>query len=152
MSGLTTPNLQHTANQERNDQCGKQHHSCELLMMGIVMPETCWAHKKSSWFFILQFLHNNFKKEMKRNLYIVRNSLESLMFGMITNVSSPWILRIHWGIRIKQVRLIRVHLKNPVVEWYTCVGCILCALWYETVRCCIACASQFYCYGAQENQ
>jgi len=22
-------------------QCGKQHHSRELLMMGIVMPETC---------------------------------------------------------------------------------------------------------------
>jgi len=38
---LTAPNLQHTANQERNDQCGNQHHSHELLMMGIVMPETC---------------------------------------------------------------------------------------------------------------
>jgi len=30
---------------------------------------------------------------MKRNLYTVRNYLESLMFGMITNVSFPWILR-----------------------------------------------------------
>jgi len=38
---LTAHNLQHTANQERNDQCGNQHHSLELLMMGIVMPETC---------------------------------------------------------------------------------------------------------------
>jgi len=35
-----------TANQERNDQCGNQHHSRELLMMSIVMPETCWACKK----------------------------------------------------------------------------------------------------------
>jgi len=35
------PNLRHTANQERNDQCGNQYHSRELLMMGIVMPETC---------------------------------------------------------------------------------------------------------------
>ena len=26
---------------ERNDQCGNQHHSRELLMMGIVVPETC---------------------------------------------------------------------------------------------------------------
>jgi len=25
----------------RNAQCGNQHHSRELLMMGIVMPETC---------------------------------------------------------------------------------------------------------------
>ena len=33
--------LQPTANQERNDQCGNQHYSRELLMMGIVMPETC---------------------------------------------------------------------------------------------------------------
>jgi len=39
-SSLTAPNLQHTANQERNDQCGNQHYSRELLMMGIVMPET----------------------------------------------------------------------------------------------------------------
>jgi len=26
-SGLNAPNLQHTASQERHDQCGKQHHS-----------------------------------------------------------------------------------------------------------------------------
>ena len=31
---------------ERNDQCGIQHYSRELLMMGIVVPETCWAYKK----------------------------------------------------------------------------------------------------------
>jgi len=35
-----TPNLQPTANQERNDQCGNQHYSRELLMMGRVVPET----------------------------------------------------------------------------------------------------------------
>jgi len=45
-SSLTTPYLQPTANQERNDQCGNQHHSRELLMMGIVVPETCSAYKK----------------------------------------------------------------------------------------------------------
>ena len=38
--------LQRTANQERNDQCGKQHYSRELLMMGIVVPETCSAYNK----------------------------------------------------------------------------------------------------------
>jgi len=26
---------------ERNDQCGNQHHIRELLMMDIVVPETC---------------------------------------------------------------------------------------------------------------
>jgi len=40
-SRLTAPNFQPTANEERNDQCGNQHYSRELLMMGIVMPETC---------------------------------------------------------------------------------------------------------------
>ena len=30
-----------TATQEREDQCGNQHFSRELLMMGIVVPETC---------------------------------------------------------------------------------------------------------------
>jgi len=45
-SSLTTPNLQPRANQERNDQCGNQHYSRELLMMGIVVPEKCSAYKK----------------------------------------------------------------------------------------------------------
>jgi len=40
-SSLTAPNLQHTANQERYDQCGNQHHNRELLMIGIEVPETC---------------------------------------------------------------------------------------------------------------
>jgi len=33
--------LQPTGNQERDDQCSNQHYSPELLMMGIVVPETC---------------------------------------------------------------------------------------------------------------
>ena len=45
-SKLTAPNLQPTANQEQNDQCGNQHYSRELLMKGIVVAETCWAYKK----------------------------------------------------------------------------------------------------------
>ena len=40
-SSLTAPNFQPISNQERNDQCVNQHYSHELLMMGIVMPETC---------------------------------------------------------------------------------------------------------------
>jgi len=44
-SSLTSPYLQHTANQERHDRCGNQLHSRELLMMGIVMLETYWAYK-----------------------------------------------------------------------------------------------------------
>jgi len=40
------PNFQPTATQKRVDRCGNQHYSRELLMMGIVVPETCWAYKK----------------------------------------------------------------------------------------------------------
>jgi len=40
-SSLTAPNLQPKANQQRNDECGNEHYSRELLMMGIVVPETC---------------------------------------------------------------------------------------------------------------
>jgi len=40
-SSLPAPNLQYTANQERHDQCGKQHYSRALLMMGIAKLETC---------------------------------------------------------------------------------------------------------------
>ena len=45
-SSVTAPNLQPTANQERNDQCGNQHYSRELLMMGVVVSETYWTYKK----------------------------------------------------------------------------------------------------------
>jgi len=38
---LPAPNIQPTATQERDDQCGNQHYNRELLMMGIVVPETC---------------------------------------------------------------------------------------------------------------
>jgi len=40
-SSQTAPNLQHTANEERNDQCGNQDYGRELLMIDIVVPETC---------------------------------------------------------------------------------------------------------------
>jgi len=40
-SSLPAPNFQPTATQERDDQCSNQHYSRELLMMGIVVPETC---------------------------------------------------------------------------------------------------------------
>jgi len=40
-SSLPAPNLQRTENEERNEQCGNQHLSRELPMMGIVVPETC---------------------------------------------------------------------------------------------------------------
>ena len=46
ISSLRAPKFQPTATQERDDQCGNQQHSRELLMMGIVMPETCRAYKK----------------------------------------------------------------------------------------------------------
>jgi len=39
-SSLPAPNLQPTTNQERNDQCGNQHYIRELLMTGMVLPET----------------------------------------------------------------------------------------------------------------
>jgi hypothetical protein len=45
-SSLTAPKLQPTANQERYDQCGNQHYSRELMMIGIVVPETYWDYKK----------------------------------------------------------------------------------------------------------
>jgi len=39
-----TSNIQQ--NKERNHQCGNLQHSRELLMMGIVMPETCCVYMK----------------------------------------------------------------------------------------------------------
>jgi len=41
LSSLPAPNFQPTATKERDGQCGNQHYSRELLMMGITVPETC---------------------------------------------------------------------------------------------------------------
>ena len=41
-----TPNLQHTTNWEQKTDVVIQQHSRKLLMMDILMSETCWAHKK----------------------------------------------------------------------------------------------------------
>jgi len=38
---LPASNFQPTATQEPDDQCGNQHYTRELLMMGITVPETC---------------------------------------------------------------------------------------------------------------
>ena len=45
-SNPSAPNLQHTSNQEQKTNVAIQQNSHELLMMGIWMSETCWAHKK----------------------------------------------------------------------------------------------------------
>ena len=71
-SSLTAPNLQPTANQERNDQCGNQHHSRELLMMGMVMLETCWAYKRQNKIYQVTSLffsyHNDARCNKHQNL------------------------------------------------------------------------------------
>jgi len=41
-----TPNLQHTSNQEHTTNVVIQQNSRKLLMMDILMSETCWEHKK----------------------------------------------------------------------------------------------------------
>jgi len=46
LPSLPAPNFQPTATQERDGQCSNQHHSRELLMMYITVPETCWAYRK----------------------------------------------------------------------------------------------------------
>jgi len=46
MEGIALINATPSTFTERNDQCDNQLYSRELLMMGIVVPETCWAYKK----------------------------------------------------------------------------------------------------------
>ena len=41
LSSLPAPNFQPTATQERDGQCGNLHYSRQLLMMDVVVPETC---------------------------------------------------------------------------------------------------------------
>jgi len=81
-SSLTAPNLQHTANQERNYQCVVPHHSRELLMMGIVMPETCWASK-------------NYNKIVSGIWLVFYSSVITMMHGPI-NIRFIWTSLSVW--------------------------------------------------------
>ena len=45
-SHSAAPNLQHTTNQEQQTNVVIQQNSRKLLMMDILMSETCWTHKK----------------------------------------------------------------------------------------------------------
>jgi len=70
---LPGPNFQPTATQERDDQCGNQHYSHELLMMGKVVPETCSAYKYNKIIssiylvFIPQLYRSKFKEKISRH-------------------------------------------------------------------------------------
>ena len=46
VSNPAAPNLQHTTNREQKTDVVIQQHSRKLLMMDILMSETCWVHKK----------------------------------------------------------------------------------------------------------
>jgi len=78
-SSLTAPNLKPTANQERNDRCGNQHHSRELLMMGIIVTETCWAFKKYNKitsgihlsFFLFFIYHNDARSNKHQSRLLI---------------------------------------------------------------------------------
>ena len=78
-SSLTAPNPQRTANQERYDQCGNQHHSRELLTMGIVMPETCSAHKKYNKIKSGIYLFSFFFKLNKRSFIRMCKNLKEVV-------------------------------------------------------------------------
>ena len=76
-SNLTAPNLQPTANQERNDQYGNQHHSRELLMMGIVIPRHVFSlyevQQNSKWHLVgcLFFSYHNDARPNKHQIMIL---------------------------------------------------------------------------------
>jgi hypothetical protein len=46
LPSLPTSNFEPTATQEPDGPFGNQYYSRELLMMGIAVPETCWAYHK----------------------------------------------------------------------------------------------------------
>jgi len=59
-SNPTTPKHQHTSNQKHTTNVIIQQNSRKLLMMDILMSETCWVHTKWSFSFSLQHgYHSN---------------------------------------------------------------------------------------------
>jgi len=76
-SNPATPNLQHTTNWEQKTDVVIQQHSHKLLMMDILMSETCWAHTK--W--------NKIASDIKLDFY---SSTITMMHGPI-NIIEKWV-------------------------------------------------------------
>jgi len=91
-SSLTATYLQPTANQEGYDQCGNQQYSRELLTMSIVMPKTCWAHKKynkitsgNSLVFYSSVIKNNVGWCDIKTVFNIKNRKLSTIHNFLTN-------------------------------------------------------------------
>ena len=110
-SNLTAPNLQPTANQERNDQAGNQHYSRELLMMGIIVPEICWTYKK----------HNKIISGIQLVSILVWSKL---FFSLLGPVSSGFALYSNIGIQVVwgSVWQVRTAESKAYLREYNVVG------------------------------
>jgi hypothetical protein len=84
--------------------CGQQWYSRELLMMGIDVPEICWAYHKwnktqiaSSWFFFHQLFLRLFIS-LQRLIYmiIIKEQITSFMHCniMLTDSTANWKKRV----------------------------------------------------------
>jgi len=99
-SSLTAPNLQTTANQERNEQWDNKHYSRELLIMGIIVPETCWAYtgcpRRNVRDFGRVFLMFNYT-DITQNTYVQSRTVMEIMarekcgcHGCRNTIHRPW--------------------------------------------------------------
>ena len=105
-SSLTAPNLQHTANQERNDRCGNQQHIRELLMMGRVMPETCWAYKK-------------YNKIISGIYLVFYSSVITMMHGPISIRNKIISMLEQNGLKIKGIKKwVRTDINEALLKWF----------------------------------
>ena len=97
--------VQHTSNQEQYDKCVIQQNSRKLLMMDILMSETCWAHKK--W--------NKIASDIKLVFY---SSTIIMMHGPI-NISHAHVFKFCLSHKF-QILYLHNHLyfKSPTVTLY----------------------------------
>jgi len=93
-SNPAAPNLQHTTNREHNRR-GNSTASCKLLMMDILMSETCWAHKK--WNKIASDIKLVFCFSLHKSflwLFEFWSSLRATLLKATVQMSGRWQVRL----------------------------------------------------------
>jgi len=112
LQASAAPNLQHKTNREQKTDVVIQQHSRKLLIMAILMSETCWVHKK--W--------NKITRDIKLVFY---SWTITMMHGLINPI---WHLAVgvsvHFAIRITSNLTLR-NTASDIYSFYSCSSPIL---------------------------
>jgi len=106
------------------DQCGNQHHSRELLMIGIAMSETCWAYKKYNkitsgiYLVFLFFSYHNDARSNKHQIHVITSLHNNRPEPIVEILNAVFI--VHYGCNLLLTRKFHIWCLDFLRVAQTC--------------------------------